>query len=298
VTESYYNTINHRSIISIGGSDRFNFLQSIVTNDVEKSTNSHAVWAALLSPQGKFLHDFFIIPNKERLLLTCEKEREEDLLLRLNRLKLRADINLKKEENLCLSIFWSRDIPNKNLFEDLLRVNKKKNQLISFADPRIHNAGIYIISESNTLSKLFNKDIKLCPYSNYEKFRIELGLPDGSKDMPIEKSYLLENGFKELNGIDFKKGCYIGQEVTARMNYRALIKKRLLPVKLEGPIPPNGCLLEINNKKAGKMISSVDDYGFALVNIKDLSNSTKRELNYNNTKIKPIFKKWMEIDWN
>ncbi|MAI05711.1 MAG: hypothetical protein CBC47_00845 [Alphaproteobacteria bacterium TMED87] len=290
----FYSTVVHRSIISLEGDDKINFLQSIVTNDIKKAKNQYAVWAALLSPQGKFLHDFFIFLFKDKLLLTCEKEREDDLLLRLEKLKLRAKVTLKKENTLKLFVLWNPNIPSEEQEKIVIENIKNHTNLIFFPDPRLKNSGMFIISEPNSFKTSFDNNIITSKsYLDYDEFRIKLGIPDGSKDMPVEKSYILENGFKELNGIDFNKGCYIGQEVTARMHYRGLIKKRLVPTYINGSPPPAGSLLTINDKKIGVMMSSVEKNGLALVNLQEWSKLEYLDLKFEKTGIKPLIQEWI-----
>ena len=289
--------MKYRSVISLHGDDRINFLQSIVTNDVEKTKSQHATWAALLSPQGKFLHDFFIFSCNDTLFLTCEKDREDDLISRLERLKLRAKVIIKKEDTLKLFVLWNPDIPNEHILKQIIDNVQNQDSLIFSPDPRLENSGIFIISKQSDLSHFLDNNIFFpTPFMAYEKVRIKSGLPDGSRDMPVEKSFILENGFKELNGIDFNKGCYIGQEVTARMHYRGLIKKRLVPVHIDGPPPLIGSLLNINNKKVGIMMSSVDKYGLALINFKEWSKLKNTDLKFSETVIKPSIQEWMKVE--
>ena len=103
------------------------------------------------------------------------------------------------------------------------------------------------------------------PLEAYDALRLQLGVPDGSRDLPVEKALLLENGFDELNGVDWKKGCYMGQELTARTKYRALIKKRLFPVRIDGPLPASGTLIFQGDKEVGEVRSGSGQRALALL---------------------------------
>src|SRR6185503_18496273 len=121
------------------------------------------------------------------------------------------------------------------------------------------------------------------PLAEYEALRLELGVPDGSRDLPVEKAILLENGFDELHGIDWQKGCYMGQELTARTKYRGLVRKRLLPVEIEGPLPAPGTPVMAGDKEAGEMRSGADGLGLALLRLEHLEAGLGQSLDIRTT---------------
>ena len=129
--------------------------------------------------------------------------------------------------------------------------------------------------------------------SEYDRLRLSLGIPDGSRDLVLDKSILLEAGFDELNGVDWNKGCYIGQELTARTRYRGLIKKRLFPVQIEGPAPPPGAIITTDGHEAGEMRSSRDGMGLALLRLEAVESGQK--LTVGETRIAPIRPDWMRL---
>jgi folate-binding protein YgfZ len=129
-------------------------------------------------------------------------------------------------------------------------------------------------------------------FDAYDRMRLSLGVPDGSRDLPIDKAILLENGFDELNGIDWQKGCYMGQELTARTRYRGLVRKRLLPVAIEGPPPPPGTPVMRGDTEAGVMRSSRDGLGLALLRLEDLGTGT---LTAAGSRVSPRQPDWMRM---
>lgn len=233
MSKPFYVTLPARGLIHIEGEDRKSFLQGLVSNDVTKATAASLVYACLLTPQGKFLHDFFIHEGDGFLLLDCEGgERAKDLYERLLKFRLRSKVKLSVEDH----------HPVYAVFGD-------NNSL---PDPRHASLG----------NRAFEKPaLEEKPFEEWDRLRISLCVPDGSRDMKLESSTLLECNIDKLNGVDFEKGCYMGQELTARMHYRGLAKRHLYTVTLSGSAPapfmdlPNG----------GEMRSSCGNIGLALL---------------------------------
>ena len=196
----FFTTLKNRGLIHIEGKDRHDFLQNLITNDMNKLTPANQIYACLLTPQGKFLHDFFIRMGEDFILLECEGgERAQDLFKRLNMYRLRADVQISVEENVPVyAIFNAPDI--------------------GLPDPRHQDIGNRAFEKPDLLEE---------PFETWDKKRIELCIPDGSRDLVIGSSTMDEGRMDTLNAIDYKKGCYIGQELTARMHYRGLGKKHL-----------------------------------------------------------------------
>lgn len=228
----------HRAVLSVTGADRVSYLQGLVSNDVALATPGRAVWSALLTPQGKWLADFFILATPDRLLLDVEAAQATDLIRRLTRFRLRADINVTLDD---LAVFAAWDgVPEAE---------------IAAPDPRLPAAGWRVLA--NGLTTDASPD-------DYDRHRLELGLPDGSRDMEAEKTVLLEAGFDELSGVSWTKGCYMGQELTARTKYRGLVKRRLVPVR-GSDLPPPGTPLTADGAEVGTMRSSNGGLGLALL---------------------------------
>ena len=220
-----------RGLIHIEGEDRKSFLQGLVSNDMEKLSPDKITYACLLTPQGKFLHDFFVHEGDGFLLLDCEGgERSRDLYERLLKFRLRAKVQLSVEEN--------------------HPVHAVFNSGEGLPDPRHEKLGRRSFEKPTFEEK---------PFEEWDRLRIFLTIPDGSRDMQLERSTLLDYHIDKLNGIDWNKGCYMGQELTARMHYRGLAKKHVYTVKIDGTAPapftdlPNG----------GTMLSHCGDIGLA-----------------------------------
>ena len=232
-----------RAVLAVSGEDRVAFLQGLVSNDVSLAEPGRAVWAALLTPQGKWLADFFIFAEADRLLLDVEAAQAADLGRRLGRFRLRARAAIDPAP-LQVYAAWGGPPPN---------------AAITAPDPRLPEAGWRVLA--NDLGPTASED-------EYDAHRLALGLPDGSRDMEAEKSTLLEAGFDELGGVSWTKGCYMGQELTARTKYRGLIKRRLVPVESGGAaLPPPGTPVLADGAEVGSLRSARGAAGLALLRL-------------------------------
>jgi folate-binding protein YgfZ len=237
-----------RAALAVGGEDRIAFLQGLVSNDVANAAPGRAVWAALLTPQGKWLADFFILMDGERLLLDCERAQLAMIQQRLTRYRLRSRVTLN-DADMYVHAAWDGD-PDDGGPDD---------GGIAARDPRLPEAGWRMLSAAPLPVNATATD--------WDMHRLSLGLPDGSRDMESDKSILLEAGFDELNGVSWTKGCYMGQELTARTKYRGLVKRRLVPVRIDGAIPAPGAQLLRDGRDAGTMRSASGQLGMALVRL-------------------------------
>ncbi len=253
-----------RALISLTGEDRQAFLQGLVSNDVAKATPGRALYAAFLTAQGKYLHDIFIVVEGDRLLIECEAGRRADLLRRLSLYKLRSKVALAEENALSVGLYFGAGALEALHLAPHAGEARAERGGVAFVDPRLAALGAraYLPAASLPAETGSRED--------YDRLRISLGVPDGSRDLPVEKAILLENGFDELNAIDWDKGCYMGQELTARTRYRGLVRKRLMPVAIEGPVPEFGAPLLLGDKEAGEMRSASGDMGLALVRLEAL----------------------------
>ncbi|MCF6215683.1 MAG: folate-binding protein [Emcibacter sp.] len=226
--------LENRAILALSGSDRKNFLQGLITNDINAISDNSAIYAALLTPQGKYLHDFFIIEKDDTIFLDCERGRMADIHRRLMMYRLRADVNIM-------------DCSEK--YAVLASPELLSEGLISYPDPRHPNMGFRTI---------IVPPVSYQTDDHYDECRLSLGLPDGARDFDVDKTLILEGNMEELNGVDFTKGCYVGQEVTARMKHRAILKKRLLPITVDGSLPTRGTeIMDNDGKKIGDIRSGL-----------------------------------------
>jgi len=240
---SYIAALPDRDVLEVSGPDRVDFLQGLVSNDVAQAMPGHAVWAALLTPQGKWLADFFIFADGERLLLDCEAEQAGMLVQRLSRYRLRAKVAIAPVP-MPVHAAWAGLPPTEGIFAP---------------DPRLaEGAGWRILGPV--------PGVNATP-EDYDLHRLQLGLPAGSRDLEADKSTLVEAGFDELQGISWTKGCYMGQELTARTKYRGLVKRRLTRVRIEGPVPPPGTPVRNGEAEVGTMRSGRDEWGLALLRL-------------------------------
>lgn len=262
-----------RGVLAITGLDRKTFLQGLVSNDVHAVTSNRAVYACFLTPQGKYLHDFFMAEQDETLLLETERARAADLLRRLKPFKLRSKVNLEDRSeaySVAVLLPTAAAAARAGLAGDLGATAAWRGGL-AFADPRHPALGVRALfptrTEADTKATLADTGFALGPFDLYDRLRLALGVPDGSRDLVLEKSTLLEGNLDIFNGVSWDKGCYMGQELTARLRYRGLLKKRLVPVSIAGPTPAPGTPVTCDGRDAGEMRSACRDLGLALLRL-------------------------------
>lgn len=277
-----------RGIITVSGEDRRGFLQGIVTNDMNKVTTGHAAYGAFLTPQGKYLFDFFMVMQEDTLLIETERARIADFMKRLTMYKLRAKVDLAdaSEDFDVYAVFGDDPADTLNIGPDR-GIAGPVGDGIGFIDPRLAAAGArLILPKGAALPDGLGKS----DAATYDRHRITLGLPDGSRDLVVEKSTLMENGFDELGGIDWQKGCYMGQEVTARTKHRGLVKKRLLPISISGTAPETGTAVMAGERNVGELRSANGDMGLALIRLDALE--TGEPMTVDNQPIDPRKPDW------
>ncbi len=249
--------LDDRAVLSVSGSDADGFLQGLVTNDVGKLRDGAAIHAALLTPQGKYLFDFLVFRRGEAFRLDCEAEARPALAKRLAMYKLRADVAIDAAiPDTVYAVFG----------DDADAAARRIEGADIFVDPRHPALGARVVGECGD-DALERAGIEGVARADYDALRIAHGVPDGRRDLVPEKSFLLENGFDELNGIDFEKGCYVGQEVTARMKHRNLVRKRLVPVRIDGAAPEPGTPVLRGDTEVGEIRSSNGNLALALLRI-------------------------------
>ena len=268
MTEAHFVVLEDRGVLAVSGPDRRSFLQGLVSNDVEKVAADRAVYAALLTAQGKYLHDFIMVEHGEAIWLDAEAARLADLKRRLSLYRLRAKIAIEERPDLAIAaMFGDRTLAALGLPQEPGKTRAEADGVL-MVDPRIAELGGRTILPGDRIrSELAGRGLAESDFAVYDRHRLSLGVPDGSRDLVLEKSILLESGFEELHGVDWQKGCYIGQELTARTKYRGLIKKRLFPVRIDGPVPEPGTIVMLDGREAGEMRSSRDGIGLALLRL-------------------------------
>jgi folate-binding protein YgfZ len=266
----------HRGVLKLGGANRATFLQGIVSNDVMRVAPETAIWTAFLTPQGKFLHEFCLAEQDDAFLLDCEAERAADLARRLKLYKLRAQVTVEPRDDVAVAaLFGEEALARLELPAEPGRARPFGGGL-AFVDPRLPALGARAILPRDTARQvLAEAGFADGSLADYDASRSVAGVPDGSRDLEIEKSTLLESGFDELHGVDWDKGCYMGQELTARTKYRGLVKKRLVPLDIAGPAPAPGTAITRDGKEVGLLRSAVDrphgsSLGLALLRLEAL----------------------------
>lgn len=242
-----------RALLRLAGAAAKDFLNALVSNDVSVAAPDRAVYAALLTPQGKFLHDMLVVGSEDGgLLLDVAASGAADLKRRLTLYKLRTKVEIGQLDWQGFALFGDGPEPQVAGEGVLLR------------DPRHPALGWRLWLPADA-----TPDMTIAEPESYERHRLALGIPDGARDIEPEKGLLLENHFEALQGVDFRKGCYIGQELTARTKYRGLVKKQLYRVAAaaDAVLPPPGTPIRLNGQEAGEMRSSFDNIGLALLRL-------------------------------
>jgi len=279
-----FSLLPHRSVIAVGGPDRAEFLQGLISNDTGKVGPGRAIWAALLTPQGRFLNDMFVVEDAAgTFLLETERERAAALARKLKMYTLRSKVTVEDR---------GADLEVAAVFgPDAAKVLPVAGAT-AFVDPRLPELGVRVLAPVGQAATLLG--LGEASFAAYESLRLRLGVPDGSRDLTVEKALLLESGFDELHGVDWQKGCYMGQELTARTKYRGLIKRRLFPVKVEGTLPAPGTPVERDGRAVGEIRSGAGDRAIAMLQL----DAEQGPLVAATAKIIPERPDWMEIPQN
>lgn len=264
-------SLTHRSILTLSGADRVRFLQGLVTADIAALSAGSATWTACLTPQGRWQYDFFVIahPHEPCFLLDCASIQAEALRTFLYRFRLRADINIEhtsfpihamweNQDTTCLKNIQDTPPPGLAAYCSL--------STLCFPDPRLKAAGWRLINASLEIPPEI-----IAPFSEYEHHRLTLGLTDSVQDCEIGRTFAAEANMDLLGGISWNKGCYMGQEVTARLHYRHLLKQRLIPVMGTRPLPPADSPIFCDDVEVGRLRSTLGQRGLALLKLDALA---------------------------
>ena len=291
MVESRFVVLEDRGVLAIAGPDRASFLQGLISNDAARISGERAIYAALLTPQGKYLHDFLLVEVGDAIWLDGEAARLADLKRRLSMYRLRAKVTLDERPGLAVAAIFGGHAFG---LPDRPGATRALGRGVAFVDPRLTALGCRaVLPRAESRRILEEIGAVEAGFADYDRLRLTLGIPDGSRDLVLDKSILLESGFDELNGVDWRKGCYIGQELTARTKYRGLIKKRLFPVRIDGPAPEPGAIVTIDGKEAGEMRSSRDGIGLALLRLEAIGGG---RLTAGEATVAPLTPDWMRLD--
>jgi folate-binding protein YgfZ len=291
-----YVLLPDRGVLALHGGDVRPFLQGLISNDVAQVREDRAAYGALLTPQGKFLFDFFIVQDSGQLLLDTEGARLGELHRRLLAYRLRSKVDIEDCSAQFSVAALIGDHPAEMLdLPEVPGAARALDQGLVFVDPRLPRLGARALLPRDTASAtLAAFGFEAVEREAYERLRLTLGVPDGSRDLVVEKATLLESGFEELHGVDFAKGCFVGQELTARMKYRGLVRKRLLPVTFTGAPPPPGTVIRLGEREAGEMRSGIEGQGLALLRLEQVEKAKTdgMPLMAGGTEILPVAPVW------
>ena len=281
--------LDDRGFIRINGNEAKDFLQNIVTNNIEKVKDNLMLFSSILTPQGKYLYEFFILKQKDEYLLECEKEVAPEIIKIFNIYKLRSKVNLidvsKEYVSLVISLEKFREMKKPQFL----------NEGFIYIDPRNENLGAKIVSKANnTESIVKNLNLKIVNKEKYYTKSFNLGIPQINLSKLKDKIFGIENNLDELGGIDFKKGCYVGQENTSRIKLRNKLRRRIMPVhKISGEIFEND-IIKYKSNEVGKIMID-KPYPFALIKVvnPDFKEFINTELECGTSKIKILKPEWI-----
>lgn len=297
IDKAFFELNPARSVIAVSGEDRQEFLQGLISNDTTRIGESRAIFAALLTPQGKFAYDLLLVGESGRYLIDAEQARRAELLKRLKMFKLRSKVTLDDldADFIVVNLFGGDSLARLGLAAEP-GTAKALGGGIAFVDPRLPDLGARAFlpraSHAQTLAEL---GFGAAPAGTFAKLRYELGVPEGSQDLIPDKSILLESGFDELHGVDWQKGCYMGQELTARTKYRGLIRKRLFPVKIEGADPAAGSPILLDGKEVGEIRHAAAGSGLALIRLEHLDAMSGKMGEVDGAHISVSVPAWMKL---
>tara|TARA_X000001036_G_scaffold438785_1_gene487597 strand:- start:921 stop:1796 length:876 start_codon:yes stop_codon:yes gene_type:complete len=282
--------LENRGLVSITGVDSKEYLQNIITNDINKVSVNNSIFAALLSPQGKYLFDFFVVKDVEGYLLDCDLNSVDELVNNLSKYKIRSKVEIKDvSSNYVVGVidFENFKIIQKEIGGNKLTLKYRESQI--FVDPRDSDLGARIISSLEKLYLTIKKlNLKIVKNESYIEKAFLKGIPIEGLENLRNQLFGLEINFEKLNAIDFKKGCYVGQENTARMKLKSKIRRQLMPIKTECEIKI-GDEIKYNDIIVGKILID-KPFPFALIKLFDpeISLFKDKKLKINNDDIKII----------
>jgi folate-binding protein YgfZ len=257
-----------RAVLSLEGPEAENFLHNLVTADVLGLAEGEARYAALLTPQGKILFDFFVVKTAGGYLLDCAASQLEEFTKRLMFYRLRAKVSIAERQDLEVGISPERPAG-----------------MISYADPRTSLIGWRVLAEKG----------KLPMGTGYDAARIALGLADSDGDIGSGELFPHEANFDQLGAVSFSKGCYIGQEVVSRMEHRATARSRILPVTFKGDAPSRGSAIKSADRIIGSILSSSENSALALLRLDRMAEATQPLLT-NAVRVRVQKPTWIKYD--
>ena len=288
--------LQDRAIIYVNGVDAKDFLQNLISNDINKVTDNSSCFASLLTPQGKFLFEFIVVKHKSGFFIDCEKNQSNEIFKQLRLYKIRSKVEILNLSNeFVVASFGYEKYLSIEGSKDILGFTFKYREDPIILDPRNKNLGARLIINLEklylSLKKLDLKDDKI---ENYYIQSHNLGIVPKNLNQLQNKLFGIECNYEELNGIDFKKGCYVGQENTARIKLKNKLSKRLLPITVtNGNIAKDESIF-FNNIEIGKVLIN-EEYPFALIKFLDKNFDKDKSFECKNGSLKILIPDWLEI---
>ena len=284
-----------RAILYLNGEDTKEFLQNLISNDINKVSETNTCFTSLLSPQGKFLYEFIIIKHKSGYLIDCEKSQADGLYKQLSIYKLRSKVEILNLSNeFVVAAFSHKKFLTFDEAQDFSGFTLKYREDPIFLDPRNKQLGARLIINLEklylSLKKLDLHDTSLGEYYSYSH---KLGIVPKDLNKLQNKLFGIECNYEELNGIDFKKGCYVGQENTARIKLKNKLSKRLLPISMVDGTLTEGESIYYNDNEIGKVLID-KEYPFALIKYLDKNFNGKSDFNTKQALIKIEKPDWIK----
>ena len=285
--------LEDRGLLYINGDDAKEFLQNIITNNIENVSENRSCFSALLTPQGKYLYDFVIIKHKSGYFLDCEKKIIENLYKQLNLYKLRSKVDILNLSNefVIANLTKEKFLELENSKDELgFTIKFREDPII--LDPRSDKLGARLVINLEKLYLSIKRlGLKVSDVNEYYNYSYELGIAQIDTNNLQDKIFGIECNFEELNGIDFKKGCYVGQENTARIKLKNKLNKRLFAIKvLDGEI--NSDEITYENKNIGKLLIN-NKNPFAVLKLENKSFNFDKDLKCGDAKIKVLRPSWI-----
>jgi folate-binding protein YgfZ len=241
-----------RSVLRVAGADARKYLQGLITSDIGKAEGGTAIHAGLLSPQGKILFDFFVIAADSGYLIDVSQDKAAELAKRLAFYRLRAQVEIVEKPSLTVAAAWGGE-------------PRVPQGAIAYPDSRLPEIGFRLLLPAGASAA--DLGCASASEADYQALRIRLGVPEGGRDYEFGDIFPHEALFDQLNGVDFAKGCFVGQEVVSRMQHRGTARKRIVPVEGAKPLPASGTSIEAGGVPIGALGSVSGACALALVRL-------------------------------
>ena len=288
--------LKDRAVLYISGNDAKEFLQNLISNDINKVTNNSSCFSSLLTPQGKFLYEFIVVKHKSGYFIDCEKSQSDEIFKQLNLYKIRSKVEILNLSNeFVVASFGYEKYLSIEGSKDILGFTLKYREDHVILDPRNKFLGARLIINLEKLYLSLKKlNLKNDKIENYYNQSHKLGIVPKNLNKLKNKLFGIECNFEELNGIDFKKGCYVGQENTARIKLKNKLSKRLLPIKIISGELNEDEKVYINDIEIGKILIN-EEYPFALIKFLDKNFNKDQTFKAKNGVFKIIVPEWLKL---